>query len=152
MKKLIAILLTFTVVFTFGIPAFASDAETESPQITEEEILDIIQSDEFEDALEEEGIDVEEFEENIENGDYEIIDDDYEMTYEDKLLYVVSLSDELLVLSFGSGALGGILGVVSPGLILVTIPVGIILFVCGVGTIVTSPVIALVAPDSFFDR
>lgn len=152
MKKLIAILLTFTIIFTLGIPAFASDAETESPQITEEEIFDIIQSEEFEEALEEEGIDAEEFEENIGNGDYKIIDDDYEMSYEDKLFYAVSLSDELFALSLSVEALGGILGVVSPGLILVTIPVGIILFVCGVGTIVTSPVIALVAPDSFFDR
>ena len=47
MKKLIAILLTFTTVAALGIPAFASDAETETPQVTEAEILDIIQSDEL---------------------------------------------------------------------------------------------------------
>ena len=59
MKKLIAILLTFTIVTALGIPAFASDSEAETPQVTEEEISDIIQSDEF-----------------IENGDYIIVEDE----------------------------------------------------------------------------
>ena len=64
MKKLIAILLTFTTVTALGIPAFASDAETETPQVTEEEISDIIQSDEF-----------------IENGDYIIVEDEEDLKH-----------------------------------------------------------------------
>ena len=64
MKKLIAILLTFTTVAALGIPAFASDAETETPQVTEEEISDIIQSDEF-----------------IENGDYIIVEDEEDLKH-----------------------------------------------------------------------
>ncbi len=151
MKKFIAVLLTFTIVMTLGIPAFASDGEAEAPQVTEEEILDIVTSDDFKEALEEEGVDVEEFEENIENGNFEIIDNK-EMSYKDKLGFVVDLSDELFALSFGSGLMGGTMGLVFPGLIILTVPLGIILFVAGVGTLVTSPVIALVAPDSFFDR
>ena len=66
MKKVIAVLLTFTIVMTLGIPAFASDGEAEAPQVTEKEILDIVTSDDFKEALEEEGVDVEEFEENNE--------------------------------------------------------------------------------------
>lgn len=151
MKKFIAVLLTFTIVMTLGIPAFASDGEAEAPQVTEEEILDIVTSDDFKETLEEEGIDVEEFEENIENENFEIIDNK-EMSYKDKLGFVVDLSDELFALSFGSGLMGGTMGLVFPGLIILTVPLGIILFVAGVGTLVTSPVIALVAPDSFFDR
>lgn len=151
MKKFIAVLLTFTIVMTLGIPAFASDGEAEALQVTEEEILDIVTSDDFKEALEEEGVDVEEFEENIENGNFEIIDNK-EMSYKDKLGFVVDLSDELFALSFGSGLMGGTMGLVFPGLIILTVPLGIILFVAGVGTLVTSPVIALVAPDSFFDR
>lgn len=151
MKKIIAVLLTFTIVMTLGIPAFASDGEAEAPQVTEKEILDIVTSDDFKEALEEEGVDVEGFEENIENGNFEIIDNK-EMSYKDKLGFVVDLSDELFALSFGSGLMGGTMGLVFPGLIILTVPLGIILFVAGVGTLVTSPVIALVAPDSFFDR
>lgn len=64
MKKLIAILLTFTTVTALGIPAFASDSEAEIPQVTEEEISDIIQSDEF-----------------IENGDYIIVEDEEDLKH-----------------------------------------------------------------------
>lgn len=67
MKKLIAILLTFTTVAALGIPAFASDAETETPQVTETEILDIIQSDELG--------------ENPENGDYIIVEDEEDLKH-----------------------------------------------------------------------
>lgn len=79
MKKFIAVLLTFTIVMTLGIPAFASDGEAEALQVTEEEILDIVTSDDFKEALEEEGVDVEEFEENIENGDYVIVEDEEDL-------------------------------------------------------------------------
>ena len=64
MKKLIAILLTLTTVTALGIPAFASDSEAEIPQVTEEEISDIIQSDEF-----------------IENGDYIIVEDEEDLKH-----------------------------------------------------------------------
>ena len=67
MKKLIAILLTFTTVAALGIPAFASDAETETPQVTEAEILDIIQS--------------EELVGNPENGDYIIVEDEEDLKH-----------------------------------------------------------------------
>jgi hypothetical protein len=67
MKKLIAILLTFTTVAALGIPAFASDAEAETPQVTEAEILDIIQSDELG--------------ENPENGDYIIVEDEEDLKH-----------------------------------------------------------------------
>lgn len=82
MKKFIAVLLTFTIVMTLGIPAFAAE-ETEPVQdiVTEDQplnpdevIKDIIDSDSFKDVIEDEDIDGEIIEDAIENEEYEVID------------------------------------------------------------------------------
>lgn len=150
MKKIIAFLLVFTVMFTFGVPAFAAEETTETPQITEEEILDIVTSDEFKETLEEEGYDVEEFEEKIESGDYEIIEEDERsLTYKDRFTFVMELSGELFILSFSTGIMSGTMGLIFPGLIFFTLPIGVLLFIAGVGTVVTSPILALILPESY---
>lgn len=88
MKKFIAVLLTFAVIFTLGIPAFAAEEgaaedavitqelheDVENPEITEEEIKDILDSEEVREELEENGIDVDEILEN-ESSQYEYIKD-----------------------------------------------------------------------------
>lgn len=86
MKKFIAVLLTLTLTMALGMPAFAtsesaasSDAQTENPAVTEEEILDIMQSEEMKNILEEEGVSSEEVEEEIENGDYIVFEDREEL-------------------------------------------------------------------------
>ena len=74
MKKFIAVLLTFAIIFTLGIPAFAAEEgaaedavitqelheDVETPAITEEEIKDILDSEEVREELEENGVDVDE--------------------------------------------------------------------------------------------
>lgn len=89
MKKLIAILLTFTIVMTLGMPAFAAE-ETEFVQdaVTEEQLLnpdevieDIIDSDGFKDVIEDADIDGGIIEDAVENEEYEVIylsQDEYE--------------------------------------------------------------------------
>lgn len=157
MKKLIAILLTLTITLTLGIPAFATDgaatptdAQTENPEITEEEILDILQSEEVKDILEEEGVDIEEFEEDLENGDYIITDDPEELTYEDRIQVIVDNGKWGLVYGaiflVGGTVLNPVMWIIPPiGLVLLLggIPIGLLLTVVGVGTIITSPVAAL---------
>lgn len=92
-KKFIAVLLTFAIIFTLGIPAFAAEEgaaedaaitqelheendtpEITEPEITEEEIKEILDSEEVREELEEEGIDVDDILEN-ENTQYEYIKD-----------------------------------------------------------------------------
>ena len=150
MKKLIAILLSFAIAFTLGIPAFAAEEESETPRITQEEILDIVASEEFKETLEEEGYDVEEFEEKMENGDYEIIEDSEDpLTYKDRFAFVMKLSDDLFTLSISSFVMSGTMGLVFPGLIIITLPLGVFLFVMGTGTIIASPVIALIFSEDY---
>jgi hypothetical protein len=86
MKKFIAVLLTLAITMALGMPAFAtsesatpSDAQTENPAVTKEEISDVLQSEEMKDILEEEGVSPEEVEEEIENGDYIVIEDEEEL-------------------------------------------------------------------------
>lgn len=84
MKKFIAILLSLSIIFTLGIPAFAAEEETEitqelheeieEPTVTEEEILELLESEEVQEKLEEEGIDVDDIIEN-ENLEYEYLKD-----------------------------------------------------------------------------
>lgn len=151
MKKLIAILLTFTIIFTLGIPAFASDAETESPQITEEEILDIIQSEEFEEALEEEGVDAEEFEENIENGDYVIVEDEEDLReiLTDEQIEEIRKQEALSVFGIvGENAFTGLMGLV----MLPFVPVMLIVPVFGwvtSGVALMSPFVLISIPFQF---
>lgn len=150
MKKLIAILLSFTIIFTLGIPAFAAEEEAEAQQITEEEILDIVTSEEFKETLEEEGYDVEEFEDKIESGDYEIIEDsEAPLTYKDRITFTMELSGEIFSLSLGAFLMSGTMGLVFPGLIILTLPLGVVLFVMGTGVFVTSPVLALFFTDDY---
>lgn len=61
------------------------------PVISEEDILDYIQSEEVQDALEDAGVDSEEIEEEIENGNYEVIyitQEEYEQMRKDEALSV----------------------------------------------------------------
>ncbi len=80
MKKLIAILLTFTIVFTLGMPAFAAeetepvqDAAAEETLNPEDVIEDITGSEEFKEIIGDLGIDEEIIEDAIENETYETI-------------------------------------------------------------------------------
>lgn len=150
MKKLIAILLSFTIIFTLGIPAFAAEEEAESQQITEEEILDIVTSEEFVEVLEEEGYDVEEFEDKIESGDYEIVEDsEAPLTYKDRITFTMELSGEILLLGFSAFIMSGTMGLIFPGLIILTLPLGVVLCVAGAATFVVSPVLALFFTEDY---
>ncbi len=152
MKKLIAILLTFTVVFTLGIPAFASDAETETPQITEE-ILDVIQSDEFKENLEDNGIDAEEFEENIGNGDYIIVEDEEDLKhiFTDEEIEEIRKQEALSVFSVvKENAFTGLVGLA----MLPFVPVMLIIPVFGWVTssvAIASPFVLITIPFQFIE-
>ena len=115
MKKLIAILLSLTIAFTLGIPAFASEETDEIPVATEAEILDIIESEEFKDALEEEGVDVDEFEEKIEDGDYVIVEDEEDLReiFTDEEIEEIRKQEALSVFDVvGEDAKNGLIGLV----------------------------------------
>lgn len=76
------------------------------PVISEEDILDYIQSEEVQDALEDAGVDFEEVEEEIENGNYEIIyitQEEFEQMRKDSALgvmktYLSGFGQSLLIL------------------------------------------------------
>lgn len=74
----------------------AAEDEQESPElpeISEEDILDIIQSEEIQDALEDAGVDPGDIEEEIEDGNYEIIyitQEEFEQMRKDEALSVFS--------------------------------------------------------------
>ncbi len=151
MKKLIAILLTFTVVFTLGIPAFASDGEAETPQVTEENVLDIIQSEEFKEALEEDGVDVDEFEDNIENGDFIIVEDEEDLRefFTDEEIEEIRKQEALSVFGLvGENAVTGLMGLV----MLPFVPVMLIVPVFGwvtSGVALASPFVLISIPFQF---
>lgn len=92
---------------TEDIVATPSDpAGTQTPGISTEDILDYIQSEEVQDALEDTGADLGEIEEEIENGDYEIIyitQEEFEQMRKDSALgvmktYLSGLGQSLLIL------------------------------------------------------
>ena len=115
MKKLIAILLSLTIAFALGIPAFASEEAEEIPAAREEEILDIIESEEFKEALEEEGVDVEDFEEKIEDGDYVIVEDEEDLReiLTDEEIEEIRKQEALSVFDVvGENAKNGLIGLV----------------------------------------
>ena len=139
MKKLIAILLTFTTVAALGIPAFASDAETETPQVTETEILDIIQS--------------EEFGENPENGDYIIVEDEEDLKhiFTDEEIEEIRKQEALSVFSVvKENAFTGLVGLA----MLPFVPVMLIIPVFGWVTssvAIASPFVLITIPFQFIE-
>lgn len=139
MKKLIAILLTFTTVAALGIPAFASDAETETPQVTEAEILDIIQSDELG--------------ENPENGDYIIVEDEEDLKhiFTDEEIEEIRKQEALSVFSVvKENAFTGLVGLA----MLPFVPVMLIIPVFGWVTssvAIASPFVLITIPFQFIE-
>ena len=136
MKKLIAILLTFTTVTALGIPAFASDGEAEIPQVTEEEISDIIQSDEF-----------------IENGDYIIVEDEEDLKhiFTDEEIEEIRKQEALSVFSVvKENAFTGLVGLA----MLPFVPVMLIIPVFGWVTssvAIASPFVLITIPFQFIE-
>ena len=119
MKKIIAILLSLSIVFTLGIPAFAAEEETEitqelheeivEPTVTEEDILELLESEEVQEKLEEEGIDVDDIIEN-ENFGYEYLKDysAFDLIAEQSKTFLVYAGEyifEIIISPFGVGAL-----------------------------------------------
>lgn len=158
MKKFIATVLAAATLFSISVPAFATDAEEETePVITEEEILEIIETEEVQDALEDSGIDTEEIEDAIENDEFEIIDDPKELTYGDKVQILVD--DGLWIISCGivfflGGTIFNPLVWIFPpagaGLLVAGVPLGIAAAIVGIGEIITAPIAAIFTDDSYF--
>lgn len=160
MKKILSIILCLTVSFTMMIPAFAADENTEPEAlITEDELLEVIESEEVQDAFEASGVDTEEIEDAIENGEVIITDDPADLAYSDKLVLLVDEGKWLL--SYGTICLLGgtifnpVAWIIPPAgaaLLIAGLPLGILLTIAGLGTIITSPVTALILPGSHFEN
>ena len=134
---------------------------SELPEITEDDIIGILSSDEVKDALEEQGVDSEELIDAVENGEVEIIvaeDEEEQKTalekYSDNLNSV--FQHGLTVL--GYGAIFIILIPVYPlmwaippigaAVTIAGIPMGILGTLAGAGMIIASPVIAIFTDGS----
>ena len=134
---------------------------SELPEITEDDIIGILSSDEVKDALEEQGVDSEELIDAVENGEVEIIvaeDEETQKTalekYSDNLNSV--FQHGLTVL--GYGAIFIILIPVYPlmwaippigaAVTIAGIPMGILGTLAGAGMIIASPVIAIFTDGS----
>lgn len=156
MKKIVAIMLTFTIIFTLGIPAFATDTATPSdPVIPGDEITDFIQSEEVQDALEDAGIDSEIVEEEFESGEIYVTDDPEELTYKDKVLLILGESKWAFIYSGICIVFGSILNPVAwifpplgATLLVAGLPLGVVLAIAGIGKIITSPIAALFPYDN----
>ncbi len=139
---------------TEDIVATPSDpAGTQTPEISTEDILDYIQSEEVQDALEGVGVDIEEFEEELENGDIIITDEPDELTYGDRIQIIVDDGKWALVYGaiclVGGTVLNPVMWIIPPvgaALLVAGIPLGLLMTVIGAGKIITSPFAAL-----FFD-
>lgn len=96
------------------------------PVISEEDILDYIQSEEVQDALEDAGVDTEELEESIENGEMEFIEvpeDELPENLKDLNLFELYGASVLTVVMYGADYL-------TNGLLLIALaPLGLVLWV-----------------------
>ena len=146
------------------IQAEEPDEETENtnitatpsdPVISDEEVLDLIESEEVRDALEDAGIDSETVEEEIENGEIFVTDDPEELTYKDKVLLILGESKWAFLYSGICIVFGSILNPVAwifppagAALLVAGLPLGVVLAIAGIGKIITSPIAALFPYDN----
>lgn len=134
---------------------------SELPEITEDDIIGILSSDEVKDALEEQGVDSEELIDAVENGEVEIIvaeDEEEQKTalekYSDNLNSV--FQHGLTVLGYGAIfiiliPLYPLMWVIPPigaAVTIAGIPMGILGTLAGAGMIIASPVIAIFTDGS----
>ncbi len=134
----------------------ADIAATQSdPVISEEEILDFIESEEVQGALEDAGIDSEAVEEEFENGEIFVTDDPEELTYKDKVLLILDDSKWAFLYSGICVVFGSILNPVAwifpplgAALLVAGLPLGVVLAIAGIGKIITSPIAALFPYDN----
>ena len=152
MKKIIAVLLTLALTMAFGMPAFATDEATPAdPTVSEEEILEYIETEEFKESLKEEGVDVEEFEEKLENGDYVIVEpgEDPEEILTDEQIEQIRKENALVPFEIvKENAVEGLMGLV----MLPLVPVMIIIPVFGwltAAAAIVSPVMLITVPFQF---
>lgn len=165
MKKFIqkstAIFMSLMMIALIGAPAYATespsqatptDAEaSDSPIISEENILETLESEEFREELEEEGIDVEDFEEKLENGDYVIVEDEEDLKeiFTDEEIEEIRKQNALT--AFGTvkeNAVGGLFGLI----MLPFVPVMLIVPVFGwvtAGVSLMSPILLVTLPFQF---
>ena len=134
---------------------------SELPEITEDDIIGILSSDEVKDALEEQGVDGEELIDAVENGEVEIIvaeDEETQKTalekYSDNLNSV--FQHGLTVLGYGAIfiiliPLYPLMWAIPPigaAVTIAGIPMGILGTLAGAGMIIASPVIAIFTDGS----
>ena len=134
---------------------------SELPEITEDDIIGILSSDEIKDALEEQGVDGEELIDAVENGEVEIIvaeDEETQKTalekYSDNLNSV--FQHGLTVLGYGAIfiiliPLYPLMWAIPPigaAVTIAGIPMGILGTLAGAGMIIASPVIAIFTDGS----
>ena len=134
---------------------------SELPEITEDDIIGILSSDEVKDALEEQGVDSEELIDAVENGEVEIIvaeDEEEQKTalekYSDNLNSV--FQHGLTVLGYGAIfiiliPLYPLMWAIPPigaAVTIAGIPMGILGTLAGAGMIIASPVIAIFTDGS----
>ena len=152
MKKFIAILLALTIITAFGVPAFATDEATPTDSTaSEEEILEYIATEDFKENLEEEGVDVEEFEEKLGNGDYVIVEDEEDLKeiLTDEQIEQIRKENALIPFEVvKENAVEGLMGLVMLPLVPVMLIVPVFGWVTAAAALV-SPVMLITIPFQF---